>query len=404
MAENLALGQLTSPVLASEHPFEDAFWAERNLLDRIGQINVPVLSMEDWQDEEVGPRGGYYQERLNPDTTWYVGTNGQHDIYVNRRFRTQLIAFLDHFAQGAANGFEQSPKVQLWMDVTSDGAPNASDEQLEGARPGWVVELPRLPIPVQPVPLFLGAWGLLTTETTAPQAGRPTYVALPGPIVNNGIFGAITGAAGGPISEETWDSVPVLHGGALTFTTAPFTQTVTLSGSASLNLWISSLAPDTDVQATLTEVRPDGQEQYVQRGWLSVVQRALDSALSTPLRPVHRQTLNALEPLEPDVPVEARVEINKFTHAFRPGSCLRLIIDAPSGTGDWTFGALAGTPNTIWCGPEHPSALVVGLLSTDPAPVGYPAPNTLVGQPCRPNTIAVPRSPVITWPSATLSR
>jgi putative CocE/NonD family hydrolase len=403
LAENLALGQLTSPVLASEHPFEDSFWAERDLLDRIGQINVPVLSMEDWQDEEVGPRGGYYQERLNPDTTWYVGTNGQHDIYVNQRFRSQLIAFLDHFAKGAANGFEDTPKVQLWMDVTSAGAPNASDDELERAQPGWVVELPSLPIPVEAVTLSLGAWGALTTGPPT-QSGRPVYVALPGPILNNGVFGAITGGAGGPLSEETWDSVPVLHGGALTFTTAPFTQTVMLSGSASLNLWISSLAPDTDVQATLTEVRPDGQEQYVQRGWLSVVQRAIDPALSTPLRPVHRQTLNALEILEPGVPVEARVEINKFTHVFRPGSSLRLIIDAPSGTGDWTFGAVAGTPNTIWCGPDHPSALVVGLLSTEPAPVGYSAPNTVVGQPCRPNTIPVPRSPMITWPTVTPSR
>ena len=402
LSRNLTQGQLTSPVLASQHPFEDAFWAERDLLSRIGQIDVPVLSMEDWQDEEVGPRGGYYQERLNPETTWYVGTNGQHDIYVNLIFRKQLIAFLDHFAKGIANGFEKTPRVQLWTDVTTAGAPNASDDELAAARPGWVIELPSLPIPVHPVNLYLGAYGSLTLNGPSTESGKPSYVSLPGPIVNDGVIGAATGQAGGLLSEETWDSVPVLRKGSLTFTTAPFTQTVTLSGSASLNLWISSLAPDTDLQATMTEVRPDGQEQYIQRGWLSVAQRAIDTSLSTPLRPVHIQTLESLELLKPDVPVEARVEINKFTQVFRPGSALRVIIDAPSGTGDWNFGAVAGTPNTIWCDPDHPSALVVGLLSTDPAPLGYPIPNTVVGQPCRVNRIPVPALPAITWPTVAM--
>jgi putative CocE/NonD family hydrolase len=401
LAQNLTLGQLTSPVLASVHPFEDSFWDQRDLLARIAQIDVPVLSIEDWQDEEVGPRGAYYQERLNPETTWYVGLNGQHDIYVNQRFGQQLIAFLDHFVKGASNGFGTTPRVQLWMDVTSAGAPEASDDELALAQPGWVVELSSLPIPVHPVTLYLGAFGTLSNQAPGRDGGSATYVALPGPIVNNGIIGAVTGDAGGPLGEETWDSVPSLPGGSLTFTTAPFTQTVTLSGSASLNLWISSLAPDTDIQATLTEVRPDGQEQYIQRGWLSVAQRALDPELTTPLRPVHRQTVASLELLEPGVPVEARLEINKFTHVFRPRSALRLILDAPSGTGDWNFAAVAGGPDTIWCDAARPSALVLGLFSTEAAPVGYPAPNTLVGQPCRLNRLPVPRAPAITWPEVT---
>jgi hypothetical protein len=393
LARNLVVGQFTSPVTSMGHPFEDAYWYQRDLRARTGLIDVPVLSMEDWQDEEVGPRGGYYQEALDPATTWYVGTNGEHDIYVNQGFRAQLIAFFDHFAQGADNGFETTPHVQLWMDTAAAGAPMASDAQLELAQPAHVITFPSLPVPVTATSIYLSADGRLIPEGSGlggPAVGGARYVALPGPTVNDGLVGAITGGAGGPVSEETWDSYRPLAGTYAAFTTSAFAAPFTVSGPASLNLWLSCSDSQTDVQATLTEVRPDGQEQYLQRGWLRVAQRAIDPGLSTPLRPVHWQTAASMEPLRPGQVVEARVEINKLTHTFRTGSRLRLILDAPSNTGDWAFLAAAGAANTVACGGATPSALVVGVLATDYQPGPYPVANSLVGMPCRANPIPVP--------------
>ena len=37
-------------------------------------------------------------------------------------------------------------------------------------------------------------------------------------------------------------------------------------------------ATDTDIQVTLSEIRPDGQETYVQSGWLRASRRVLDRA------------------------------------------------------------------------------------------------------------------------------
>ncbi|MFZ0667895.1 MAG: CocE/NonD family hydrolase [Acidimicrobiales bacterium] len=394
---NYAVGQATSPP-TDIHPYEDAWWVQRDLRAATANIDIPVLSLELWQDEEVGPRGGYYQELLNPHTTWYVGSNGEHDTYVNDQFRAQLLTpFFDHYLKGINNGFQKSNRVQLWMETSAAGAPMSSDAQLELAEPAWVIELPSLPIPVTPVTLHLSGAGTLCTTSAPPTASGVTYEVLPGPTVNDGLVGSITGGEGGPPSEYTWELDVLVPGTYAAFTTGPLVQDLTLSGSASLNLWISSAAPDTDIQATITEVRPDGQELYVQRGWLNVSQRAIDPQLSNKLRPVHLQTLASVALLEPGIPVEARVEINKFTHTFRTGSALRLIIDGPSNTGDWAFASEAGTTNTVWCDADHPSALVVGLLSTQQAPVGYPAPNTLIGQPCRSNTINVPIEPTVAW-------
>ncbi len=47
-------------------------------------------------------------------------------------------------------------------------------------------------------------------------------------------------------------------------------------GSGSADLWIRSDAADTDLEVTISEIRPDGQEMYVQSGWLRASHRALD--------------------------------------------------------------------------------------------------------------------------------
>jgi hypothetical protein len=396
IALNSALGQFSSPVTSLDHPFQDAYWDARDLRARCAQIDVPVLSVENWQDEEVGPRGGYYQELLNSKTTWYVGTNGEHDIYVNNVLGLQRIAFFDHFLKGIDNGFDRTPKVQLWLETAAAGAPESSDDELALAKPGWIVTRPSLPVGVLPARLYLEAGGAVTHRI--PATGRVSYAALPGPIANNGVIAAVSGQSGGPLGEQTWSSGLLLPGGYAAFTTAPFPETATLSGSASLDLWISSLSPETQVQATVTEVRPDGMEVYVQRGWLDLLQRALDPGLTTSFRPVHLQTLASCALLTPGEPVLARLEINKFTHTFRAGSALRIILDAPSGSGDWNFVGISPSVNTIWCGGEKASSILLGLLTVEPAPVGYPAVNSLVGQPFRPNRIAVPSTEPIEWP------
>ena len=75
-------------------------------------------------------------------------------------------------------------------------------------------------------------------------------------------------------------------GAALTYTTDPLTSNVVLTGPASANLWLRTTAPDTDLEAAITEVRPDGQETYVQSGWLRASHRTtLNAATSTALAP-----------------------------------------------------------------------------------------------------------------------
>src|SRR5438309_7076166 len=97
-------------------------------------------------------------------------------------------------------------------------------------------------------------------------------------------------------------SAPVTPGGYLAYTTAPLRHDLVVAGPASLNLWLSSTATDTDLQATVVELRPDGMEEYVQRGWLRASHRRLNRRRSTILRPYQTNTRQDARPLVPGRP------------------------------------------------------------------------------------------------------
>ena len=160
-----------------------------------------------------------------------------------------------------------------------------------------------------------------------------------------------------------------------------------LIGSASADLWIKSSAPDVDLQVTLSEIRPDGNETYVQTGWLRTSRRKLDEARSTVLRPWHTHLEVDAAPLPEGEFVEARVEIFPFAHAFRAGSRVRITVAAPGGDRPlWKFRALDYDEEVsveIAHSPEHPSRVVLPVVPGLDVPTELPPCPSLRGQPCR---------------------
>jgi predicted acyl esterase len=186
-----------------------------------------------------------------------------------------------------------------------------------------------------------------------------------------------------------WGQAP--PGGNLSYTTPPLRSDLDIVGPSSLNVWLSSTATDTDVQATISEVRPDGQEQYIERGWLRASKRKLEpGSTATWPRPTYLKA--DVEPLRPGRPTYTRIPIYPFEHIFRAGSSIRISIEAPvAATG--TFGFLFNpTPalDTIWHDPDHPSKWVFTTLPiTTPTP-SLPACGDVLDEPCRANTQPVP--------------
>jgi predicted acyl esterase len=289
--------------------------------------------------------------------------------------------------EDALAAFETEPKVRIHFEEgAADGQPAGSP------LPRFVAEFPSWPIPTAVATnFFLGSNGLLVAEGGAVGAGETTYRndpnALPASFYPGGRSSAIW------LASTTYDWRPLPAGAGAGFVTPPLAADTVIAGSGSVDLWITADvdgAPmdDTDLEVTISEVRPDGTEVYVQSGWLRASQRALDDEASTELRPVHTHREEDAAPLEEDEPTPVRIEIFPFAHVFRAGTQIRLTVDAPGNArAVWEFATTAYGENvTIVHTEDFPSKIVlpvVPALENVTIPPTLPVCTSLRGQPCR---------------------
>ena len=372
--------QVNLPSNLARHPLRDEWIERRDILNRVDRIDVPVLSMEAFQDEATTVRAGYYQEKLDPKKLWLVQTNGNHDLYESQQFKPTLLAFLDHFIKGIDNGFEGHPHVEVWQETATTGTERGHDHDSK-ATAGWTYTRPALPVVVNTTEFSLADGQRLTLpgESSAPQTAQDHYqYPVEGPMVDINAYAPAWG-----------EQSPGWQRGSLAYTSAPLTQALVMYGPASADLWLSSTETDADVQITLSEIRADGQEVFIQRGWLRLSDRRQDATRSTPLRPWPCDTPECIDALVPGVPVLARVEILKTGYALRKGSRLRLWIDAPSATGGNSFNhSTLPATNSLWHDAAHISKLVLGTFSDVRVPDAAPACGSVLMQPCRRDPLA----------------
>ena len=373
------------PALVLQNPFDDDSnnkWKIRAPNAGFSNIDVPVFMHNQWQDEQLP---GRIWESLgmfsHPGEVWANFSNGNHGRdYYNAGDQQQTLDFLDHFVRGVGNGFEtRVPHLRVGMDtaISRNGQTN---------QPAWTIDRGSLSLRVAPRTFFFQPGGAMTGTEPSANGGSDSY-AYPAPAPDVTEPGPTEG--GKSTGQFTW-KVPVPPGGSVAYTSPPLGKDMVLAGPASLNLWLESTASDVDLQATVTEVRPDGQETYVQRGWLRASHRKLDPGLSTTLRPYQTHLRGDAQPLVPGRPTYMRLEVFPFAHVFRKGSRIRISIEAPGGDRTrWAFQPVAdpGT-ETVLHDAAHPSSLVVGVAPGEVARAPLPACDTLRNQPCRPDPLA----------------
>ncbi len=103
------------------------------------------------------------------------------------------------------------------------------------------------------------------------------------------------------------------------------------------DLWVRSSTPNVDLQATISEVRPDGKETFVQNGWIKTKARKLDGqehgARAGPELPP-----GGLPGHAGDQFVQVTIPLYYEGHMYRAGSRIRVRISAPNGDQPiWAF-------------------------------------------------------------------
>jgi len=386
----------------------------------VDKISAPVFLAGAFQDEQTG---GYFATMLDR----FTGTDKVHVTLVNGNHTEALIPAIFHrwieflWFYVREEIPQTPPQATALVNVigsmifTSTGLTLPPDRftgaaSYEEALAMYEAE-PRLrvlfesgagsPAPGAPVPAFehsFDAWPIPDTQATA------WYFADDGTLVpelptgdDADSFGydpsrsQLTTYTGG--GDGIWAALPPWNwqapadGKAVSYATAPLAEDTVMLGSGSVDLWLRSNAPDVDLQVTLSEIRPDGQEYYVISGWLRASRRKLDETVSSELRPVPTHLEVDAEMLPPGEFVPARVEIFPFGHAFRAGSRVRLTVSSPGGDRPlWQFMVLPANGEVqvdVGRSADFPSRVVLPIIPDLDVPTDLPPCPSLRGQPCR---------------------
>ena len=158
-------------------------------------------------------------------------------------------------------------------------------------------------------------------------------------------------------------------------------------GGGAVQLYVKSPSPDADLQVTVSELRPDGKEAFVQNGYLRGNGRALDAARSTLLDPVPSLTRAAAAPWRKGALTPITVPLYYEGHAYRKGSRIRIVVSAPGGAQPvWSFGTskpAGDTTVTLGYSASNPARLILPEVPGIRVPTPLPPCPGLRGEPCR---------------------
>ncbi|MFW6369143.1 MAG: CocE/NonD family hydrolase [Myxococcota bacterium] len=381
----------------------------------VDRIEVPVFIAGAWQDEQTGPNFGDLLGRFesSPDVM-AMAQNGVHIDAFAPAFMYEWVVFLDLFVARKVPSVPPAARslAPLFFENLFGARMSLPPERFEDfdsyeeALAAWRAE-PKLKLVFEsgagehtgaPDPTFhldFDSW-------PPPGEARRWYLHPQGRLLNepasSGGFSASEylhdpeAGQRGILVSGVWSRQPRYDwrqpapGSAAIFESAPLEETIIMAGTGSADLWIRSSADEADIEVNLTEVRPDGQEMYVQSGWLRASQRAL-SEESTEFYPRHTHLEQDAQPLVPGEWVHARVAVAPFQHVFREGSRIRLSVDTPGDSrAEWRFDLASvpeGTTISVGHDADRPSSLVLPVLTgvSTQSPL---ADCTLRGQQCRP--------------------
>lgn len=371
----------------------------------VDKIDVPVFIAGAWQDEETGSHFAEMLDKFAPGIVVKATVmNGQHADSLNPDVITRWAEFLDFYVARRIPSI--SPTVRaiaaivlarvFGSDFTLPPDRFAGQKNFHTALASYQAEPPVRVLFDSGTGGSAGATlaGFATTQRSwpPPTTKASTWYFEPGGSLGDSPPTAATSdrftydpAAFPRTSENAW--LPLPDGKATAYVSEPLSADTVMLGSGSVDLWLRSTAPDVDVEVTVSEVRPDGQETYVQSGWLRASRRALDRAASTALHPVPTFRERDATALPKGKFSLVRVPLFPFGHVFRAGSRVRIAVQPPGGNRpSWAFDSLTypeTVTNDIAVAPDHASRAVLPVVSGIDVPTPLPACGSLRGQPCR---------------------
>jgi predicted acyl esterase len=407
----------------------------------VDKINVPTFLVCQWQDEQTG---GHCPELVSHFTgtnkKWFTFTNGAHIDSLDPETYNRWYDFLQLYVANQAPSINQGPTraaapviYQAAMGLPEDETvtlppdPIQEEPTYEGALEAFEA-LPQVRVlfdngagegptqnasPGDPYPGFEHSFSTFPIPDTAAKTwffrskGRLAKVpsirahvdhytsdAKALPLTN---YGSNTGTGGlwGNASQWDWKWEQNPSGKAVSYVSGHLKSNKTVVGAGAVYVWVRSSTPNVDLQATISEVRPDGNETFVQNGYLRASERKLSTdsdnlfkSPSTLLNPKPTFLKSDDTPMPSNKFVKIAIPLYYQGHVYRANSRIRVTIAAPNGAQPvWSFGKTKpkGTSKVaIAISAKRRSRLVLPVIPGLEVPTKRPPCPSLRNQPCRP--------------------
>ncbi len=407
----------------------------------VHNINVPTFMACQWEDEQTGGHCADLAEHFTgTERKWFTFTNGAHidsldpntinrlddflELFVarqapinNRGFLHAAAPLVYQAALGLPSGdqvtlpadpiqekatyaealsaFTSLPAIRVLFDNGAGTSPTGNTTP-GNPYPGFEGSFSAFPVPGTIArSWYLGPEGALDEET-ATSDGLDTYTSDAGATPPTDYTGSAgPGGLWGVASQWQWNWVQAPAGSAVSYVSAPLTSDTVAVGGGAVNLWVESSTPDVDLQATVSEVRPDGNETFVQNGWIRASERKLATTSTnmfgetpTAVEPIPTFLASDVQPMPAGEFVPVTIPLYFEGHAYRAGSRVRVTISAPNGTQPvWSFGETQPEGTTanvsIAFGPGMPASLTLPIVPGVSVPTGLPPCPSLRNEPCR---------------------
>ncbi len=341
------------------HPILDAWWEPLRYQHRIGEVDVPVLHISGWyDDEEIGTPANFASMRaagrvgqrllMGPwghqvNTATILGeVDFGHDAVID--LEAAMAAFLDEMVRDRVPA-EPPPPVRIflmaanaWLDLDDWPAPGSTEAS-------WYLDS-------EGHANSRYGDGRLRARAASADSPADTWVHDPDRPVPF-ITAASSIQIGGPDDYSGVDA----RGDVLVYTSEPLAEPLDLVGPVRLVAFVSTSANDTDVTARLVDLHPNG-----------FAQRLCDGVVRLRYRAGHEHT----EPVEPGAVYEVEVVMWDTAQRVLPGHRIRVDIASSAlpkfavnlGTGGDESEASTGVlaHNRLYHDAARPSRLVLTLL------------------------------------------
>lgn len=346
------------------HPQLDDYWRAICYQDRFDQLDLPVLHISGWyDDQQVGTPLNYMGMTAHAATPaargsqrllmgpWghrVAGTTSMGEVDFGSSALLDLPAtqlrWFDRWLKGMPNGVSDEPPVRIfimgenaWRDETSWPPPNAEFTRFylhSGGRANS----------------RFGDGALATTVPEAEPADGFRYdPARPFPFLTEPTSAQIGGADDYAAIQRRDD--------VLVYMTPPLDQAVEVTGPIVVELYAASSAPDTDFMAMLLDVHPSG---FVQRLCDGMVRARFRDGMADP------------QPIEPGRVYRYTIDCWNTSQLFKAGHriCLQLAssafpkYDRNLNTGEplATGTRMVVAAQTIFHDAEHPSCVILPVI------------------------------------------